>query len=74
MGRQRLKRVIEEAERRMLGLNLSHPGVTTGKGTDQPTKGGEERQDMTGKSAGGGNGNRRSRASRPLDWREPVLR
>jgi hypothetical protein len=74
VGEQRLKRAIEEAGQRTWGVGLSHSGVTTGKGTDQATRGDEERQNWKGDSAGDGDGNPSKRASAFLDWKEPVLR
>lgn len=74
MGEQRLKRVVDEAGRRMWGVDLSHSGVTAGKDTDQATRCDEERQNLKGGSAGDGDGNTSKRASSFLDWKQPVLR
>lgn len=66
---QRLRRAIEEAERRILGQERSQPArwdVATGKCTGQATKG--EKEEQTQK------GGRRTRVSGFLEWEEPVLR
>jgi hypothetical protein len=76
---QRLRRTIEEAERRMLGQELSQPtssDVTAEKCTDQATKGEKENQNQNQKGGNdiGREGGRRKRASSFLEWEEPVLR
>jgi hypothetical protein len=71
---QRLRRAIEEAERRTPGLEPAGSDLRTGKGMDQATESENEKQTQKGEDAHVGKGRRHRRASSFLEWKEPVLR
>jgi hypothetical protein len=75
---KRLRGAIEEAERRMLSLDLGQPAasdMTTAKGTDQASKSRKQEPNRKRDNASSGEKERRRRrASSFLGWKEPVLR